>query len=180
MITTVLVAGCMPKANTPIRKTPTAIAVLPPESFSDPFAYCQAVVDADKPDSRYTGEALPAPVLQGFLDAIGASPEARADENFTKMTRWRCMGGQVFACNFGANLPCETPADTNKEPNAGMREYCAQNPSAEFIPMVYTGHATIYNWRCKQGQPFAGDLIMHPDERGFIKEIWYLVAPKAE
>ena len=172
------ISACAPQQPTPVKPTPTAITLLAPESFSDPFAYCDAIGNADKSDIRYTGKALPDAVLQGFLKAIDASPEARADENFTKMTRWRCMNHQVYACNFGANLPCDSPADTNKEPNQGEKQWCTENPNSDMIPMVYSGHATIYNWRCENGTAVPGEMILHADERGFIKEIWYLISPQ--
>lgn len=171
-------ASCTPQLATRNKPTPTPILMLAPESFSDAFAYCQAVRNADAADTRYTGPALPDGILQGFLNAIDAGPEARADEHFTSMTRWRCMDGQVYACNFGANLPCESQADTNKEPNAGEQQWCKENPTSDFIPMAYSGHATIYNWRCENGKAVAGEEIMHADERGFIKEIWYLISPE--
>ncbi len=169
----VALAGCLPWAPATPAPTPTPISVLPPDAFEDPFAYCQALVNIDSPDIRYIGVPLPPEVKEGFLNAIDASPEARADENFNANTRWRCMDGQVYACNFGANLPCESPADTITTPNQGMLEYCSQNPAAEFIPYAYTGHATIYNWSCQSGKPVAGEQILHVDKRGFVQEIWY-------
>src|SRR3982751_789358 len=74
-------------------------------SFSGPFAYCAAVGTADTPGPRCTGPAMPEAVARGLRAAFGAPAHAPLDP-FLEQSVWRCMGGKVYACTFGANLPC--------------------------------------------------------------------------
>ena len=71
-------------------------------SLSDPFAYCAAVGTADTPGPRYTGPAMPEAVARGLGAALGAPAHAPLDP-FLEQSVWRCMGGEVYACTFGAN-----------------------------------------------------------------------------
>lgn len=158
---TLLLAGCSQQAKA---------------TFTDPFAYCAAVPNVDSPDARYTGEALPDALMSGYLQASGAAPNAAADENFRKMTIWRCMQSKVYVCNFGANLPCDSKANVDKTPTSAMNDFCAQNPGSDSIPMVVTGHTTIYNWHCASDKAEALDAFTQVDEAGYIANIWYEVA----
>jgi hypothetical protein len=93
------------------------------------------------------------------------------------MTIWRCMGGKVYACNFGANLPCDSKANTDKTPTQAMADFCKQTPDADFIPMYITGHETIYSWHCVKDQPALLEQISQVDDAGYIANIWYEVNP---
>ena len=65
------------------------------QSYTDPFAYCAEAGTIDVPDARYTGPALPDVIVQGYLKANSLDLSLAADENFTKMTSWRCMNSRV-------------------------------------------------------------------------------------
>ena len=90
------------------------------------------------------------------------------------------MAGRVYACAFGANLPCDEKADTGRSPTAAMRAFCRDNPAADFIPMVVTGRATVYAWRCEGGTLAIERQITEPDARGYLADIWYEIARPEE
>jgi hypothetical protein len=147
----------------------------PPASYSDPFAYCAAVGTVDEPDARYTGEEMPDVILQAMVDQGIVSADAPLE--FRKNAVWRCMDGQVWACHFGANLPCQERADTSQEPTAEMEDFCAANTQAEVIPAVVTGRATVYEWRCTDGKPAVVRQVFTPDAQGFIGDFWFELTP---
>lgn len=175
---------------TTLAVTPTTVqtATLPPAtattgstaqaaSYADPFSYCSAVGTIDVPDSRYTGPAIPDVIAQGLKTASGASADAPIDI-FKQGSFWRCMGGKVYACFVGANLPCDSKADTDKTPTSAETDYCASNPNSDFIPAAVTGHNTIYSWRCNQNTPAIDKQVLHVDSQGYIQEIWYQINPQ--
>lgn len=149
-----------------------------PATYADPFAYCAAVGNIDAPDARYTGAAVPPSIVQGIRKAVNAPADAPA-EIFTRGTSWRCMDGKVYACNVGANLPCSGKADLNRTPAPPLVEFCRQNPSADVVPMVVTGRDTVYEWKCANGAPVVARQVAFPDARGFIRDIWYPIAPSS-
>lgn len=142
--------------------------------YSAPFAYCAAAGTIDQPDARYTGPKTPEAVVTGMMKASGAAPDAPLDA-FSQGTFWRCMNGQVYACFVGANLPCESKANTSQQPTPEMNDFCTANPASDFIPAAVTGHDTIYEWACKNGQAVAGQQVFHVDPQGYIQEIWYKI-----
>jgi hypothetical protein len=87
------------------------------------------------------------------------------------------MDGEVYACTFGANLPCAAKADTRTEPSAAVSEFCRQNPGAEVIPMAVTGRATVFEWRCADGRPTIVRQFAQPDAAGYLADIWYQIEP---
>ncbi len=148
-----------------------------PASFADPFAYCAAVGTIDKPDARYTGAPVPDEIIAGFKKAAGLEASTEPMDMFKKTTIWRCMDSKVYACNFGANLPCDSKANTNKTPSQEMNDYCKANPSSDFIPMSVTGHDTVYSWHCSNGSAAVLDQVEKVDGAGYIEQIWYPIAP---
>ena len=145
-------------------------------TLADPFAYCAAIGTIDAPDARYTGPKMPETVAKGLMKATGASADAPLDL-FVRNSFWRCMGGKVYACTVGANIPCESKADTRNTPNEGITNWCNSNPSADFMPAVATGRETVYEWRCTNGAPQIVKQVLTPDARGFISVFWYLINP---
>ncbi len=148
----------------------------PATSYTDPFAYCGAVTTIDSPDARYTGPAVPDSIAMGLKRAYQAPADAPLD-SFRQGTSWRCMGGRVYACTVGANLPCAAKADTNRTPTAATTEFCQNSPNADVIPIVVTGRETIFEWRCSDGKPAIVRAIAQPDAQGFIANIWYQINP---
>lgn len=147
------------------------------ESYSDPFAYCAAVGTVDTPDGRYSGEQVPEAVINGFKKAAGLEASTEPMDMFKKTTIWRCMENRVYACNFGANLPCSSKANTDKTPSQAMTDYCAANPDSDIIPMSVTGHSTIYSWHCVKDAPELLDQVENVDAAGYLEQIWYAIEP---
>lgn len=142
--------------------------------YTDPFAYCAAVGTVDQPDGRWAGPPVPDAVLEGLIRAADI-PSDTSREHLARTTYWRCMGGRVYACFVGANLPCQARADTRRTPSPAMRQYCRANPGAESIPAVVTGRETVYAWRCTGNRPTIVRQVARPDARGFLENIWYRV-----
>ncbi|MFN2195449.1 MAG: hypothetical protein ACK2UW_04915, partial [Anaerolineales bacterium] len=119
-------SACSPQANP--TESAVQITAAPsepvPETFDDPFAYCAAVGTIDTPDARYTGPQIGAEIINGFKIAAGLENSTEPLEMLRKTTIWRCMDHQVYACNFGANLPCDSKANTDKTPSTAMEDYC--------------------------------------------------------
>jgi putative hemolysin len=145
------------------------------ETYSDPFAYCQAVGTIDEPDARYTGDPVPAGVVLGLI-RLGVVT-ADAPPEFQSHATWRCMDGQVYACHYGANLPCDEKADTSQTPSAEMEDFCKSNLNADVIPAAVTGRATVYEWKCTDGKPAIVQQVFTPDAQGFLKDFWYQLTP---
>ena len=146
------------------------------ETFENPFEYCKAVKNIDIPGSECIGPKLPESISGKLRTDMGVSDTMPADM-FNDGTSWRCMDGNVYACNVGANLPCQEKANVSKEPNDGMLNYCGDNPDAEVIPMFASGRATVYEWKCDNGTPEIVKQIAETDKAGYIKDIWYKITP---
>jgi len=146
-------------------------------TYDSPFAYCKAAGTIDTPGKEYTGPPVPESMAKALKKAWG-SPESAPLDTFVKGTYWRCMDGEVYACNVGANLPCDEKADVSKEPTQGMNDYCKENSGSDFIPMYVTGHSTVYEWKCDGTTPVAGKQFAEVDKQGYQKNIWYKINPE--
>jgi hypothetical protein len=146
-----------------------------PATYTDPFAYCAAVDTIDAPDARYTGPKVPE-IIAERLRKVFNTPDTPL-EVYTRNTFWRCMNGKVYACTVGANLPCEAKANINRIPTQAEKDFCQQNPDADFIPMVVTGRETVYEWICRNGKPVIVRQFSQPDARGFLSNIWHEIHP---
>ena len=144
LVVPMIAASCSPKPQT---VAPTAV------TFADPFAYCAAVGTVDGPDARYRGPQVPDEVIDGFKLAARLEASTEPMEMFKKTTIWRCMGGRVYTCNFGANLPCDAKANTDRTPTQALADFCGANPGSDVIPMSVTGHDTIYSWHALRTHP---------------------------
>jgi putative hemolysin len=156
------------------RCTPNAEAG--PSSYDDPFAYCAAVGTVDVPDERYNGPQMPDSIVQAMIRQGIVTADAPPD--FQKNAVWRCMDNSVWACHFGANLPCTEKADTSQTPTSAMEDYCKTNPTAEGIPAAVTGRATVYEWRCTDGKPQVVKQLFTSDPQGYLAEFWYELTPE--
>jgi len=146
------------------------------KTYDSPYAYCKAVGTVDNPGKEYTGPAVPESIAKALKKEWG-SPESAPLDSFIKGTFWRCMDGKVYACNVGANLPCDEKADMSKEPTQAMKDFCKESPGSDFIPMYVTGHSTIYDWKCDGTTPVAGKPFAEVDKQGYQKGIWYEIQP---
>ncbi len=148
-----------------------------PTTFTDPFLYCASVGTVDTPDARYVGTPVPDAIINGFKQAAGLQSSTEPLDAFRKTTIWRCMGGKVVVCNFGANLPCDSKANIDKTPSPELSDFCKANPDSDIIPMSVTGHDTVYNWRCTNGSPEILSQIDQADAQGYLQRIWYPIEP---
>ncbi len=180
-----LLAACSTAAGAISTEPPTSISpatsvsteVTSQETFSDPFAYCAAVGQIDAPDARYTGPLMTDALFQDYLKSAGLDPDGDYPDVFKQMTIWRCMDNKVYACNFGANIPCDSKANTDRTSTQAMIDYCKEFPEDDFIPMSVTGHAVIYSWHCVGDTPEILDQIDTVDAAGYQSNFWQLVEP---
>jgi hypothetical protein len=144
--------------------------------YDDPFAYCALVGTLDVRDARYTGPEMPDSILQA-MNRQGIVP-ADAPLAFQQNAVWRCMNGRVWACHFGANLPCMEQADSSDVPSTEMEEYCKVSPTADYIPAAVTGRATVYQWGCLDGKPIVIKRLFASDAQGYLADFWYELTPQ--
>jgi hypothetical protein len=118
---------------------------------------------------------VPDVIAEGIRAAFGA--EGVDLEVYRRGTFWRCMDSKVYACNVGANLPCESKADQSQEATQPMIDYCKQDPDADFIPAVVTGRSTIYEWGCDGTEPVIIQQYTEVDEQGYPATFWHELTP---
>ncbi len=141
------------------------------ETFDNPFDYCASVGTIDVVDERYTG-ARPHDDLLDALATAEELPDRFSDPAARQVDiPWRCVDGEVLACDPGANLPCG-PANDSDEPTPEMVEHCQANPDG-IIPAAVTGHDTIYSWTCDGETPTVDEQVFTVDDQGFVAEMWY-------
>jgi hypothetical protein len=148
-----------------------------PKTYSDPYAYCAAVGQIDTPDARYTGPKMSDALFKDYLTAAKLDPTMDYPDQFKQMTIWRCMDAKVYACNFGANIPCDSKANTDKSPTQAMSDFCKANPDSDVIPMAVTGHNVIYGWRCKGDVPEITEQFDTVDAAGYQSSFWVPLQP---
>ncbi len=148
-------------------------------AYSDPFAYCGAVRNADLPGAPFSGPPLPPAIIQGLRKALNGT--SIPDDVLRAGSSWRCMEGKVYACFTGADIPCLAKADATRTPDVAMLKFCTDDPEAGTIPAYVTGRMTVYSWRCSHGLPATVRQVAWPDARGFIADHWHQIneQPKA-
>jgi hypothetical protein len=166
------IAAC----SAPASASPTQSQPIKATTYDDPFAYCAAVGTIDSPDAQYTGPKIPDSIMQGLIakGVITADMPAEIQKNAV----WRCMDAHVWACHFGANLPCLEKADISDKPTSEMEDFCKANPDVDPIPAAVTGRATVYEWKCTSGQPAVVQQIFQVDPQGYLANFWYELVPK--
>ena len=125
-------------------------------------AYCRAHPNADSPAKDFYG-----PKFQ-----FGMTPRevARGGGN-----DWRCMDGRVWICHIGADGRACNKLSSDPAPSQPVREFCAANPGADFVPMFVIGDSAT-TWRCHgpTPEPLASERL---DRRGFITKAWRPLRP---
>jgi hypothetical protein len=116
--------------------------------------------------------ARPAKVPPGLVAAVAAAfnIDKRAVPNSAFV---RCAGATLMGCYVGANLDCDKANTRRVLP--GATAWCRSNPDAANIPMVATGHDTVYEWSCKGKRAVAGRQVMRVDPRGYIADNWKVI-----
>jgi hypothetical protein len=116
------------------------------------------------------------PIPAALVPAVNAAfHTAMPADVATHMTVFRCVDRRVLVGGVGANLPCGK-ADT-RPVSVGGAHWCAEHANAPFIPAYATGHATIFDWRCRDGAPVITKQRFKVDRRGFVAAFWRGLAP---
>jgi hypothetical protein len=151
-----------------IRRLPLSLVLVPffwngpaKAQTETPQTYCRRVGTDD------TVRAIPQSLVrQAQADFGPTMPPDMAREN----TFFRCMDGAAMICNLGANLPCGK-ANTSRT-NRGAASWCQQNPNADFVPFAWTGHDSVWQWRCEGSRAVTMGKPAPVDARGFFTEYW--------
>lgn len=161
ILAAVAIASIPPVLAKPPAGTATPTRIETPAHAETPAQFC---AQAGTDDTLRPIPADLAPTINALFHTT--MPPALA----VRMTVFRCAGGHVLVCGMGANLPCGK-ADTNRT-STGGDAWCRDHPDASFIPAFATGHATIFDWRCRGGAPAIIRQRYKVDPRGFVAEYW--------
>jgi hypothetical protein len=160
-------AGARARRIRHIRRNAALVALLAsvsatPALAETPAAFCMRVGTDD----------VTRPITEALVPAVNAAFGTRMPAHVAvDTTVFRCVGGRVWVCTVGANLPCGR-ANTNRAPSAGVMRWCRDNPDASVVPAVATGHDTIYEWSCHAGAPQIVRQTLHVDPHSFVAEFW--------
>jgi hypothetical protein len=125
-------------------------------------AHCASVGNGDRV------RPIPAALVPEARRLFGAGSD-QPDAALRASTVFRCMSGQVWLCNHGANLTC-AKGDVRRV-SRGAAAWCKDHPGSDVVPMVATGHATIHAWTCVGSEArIASSKKLDP--RGFIAGQW--------
>ena len=128
----------------------------------DLAAHCAAVGYDDRI------KPIPTALVLAAHQALGMGPN-EPDTALEAGTVYRCMGGEVWLCNHGANLTC-AKGDVRRV-SQGAAAWCKDHPGSVVVPMAATGHDTIYTWACVGSEPRVTQAEKL-DPRGFIANQW--------
>ncbi len=135
-------------------------AVTAPSAYAAP-AYC--------PNPTH---ARPAKVPPNLEAAVAAA--FNIDKSAVPNTAFvRCAGRPLMGCYVGANLNCDKANTRRVLP--GATAWCRSNPDVASIPMVATGHDTVYEWSCRGKRAVAGRQVMQVDPQGYIADNWKVI-----
>ena len=132
---------------------------VPPAFAASGARYCAGAA------GRQAAAPVPRGLESSVAKAFGISVEMARDGAAV-----RCAGGKLMACWVGANLDCGK-ANIHRS-LLGASAYCRSHPGSDFIPMVATGHDTIYHWRCIGRGAVAGAPKRAVDPHGYIVDNW--------
>ena len=132
----------------------------------DVTAHCASVGNDDRV------KPIPAALVPEARRLFGGRSD-QPDAALQASTVFRCMTGQVWLCNHGANLTC-AKGDVRRV-SKGAIAWCRDHPGSVVVPMVATGHATIHTWTCVGSEARIASSEK-PDARGFIAAQWTSLA----
>jgi hypothetical protein len=140
---------------------------------ADPVAYCKSVGTADAP-----GKPVPDWMVAKAYPPQAVKAQKAAGMDPAKTIIWRCANGAVLMCVQGNSPQCGK-ADTSKVPTKAMRDFCAETPNSEVIPLSVIGHENpmIFEWSCQGKEPKLGRAIFKVDAQGYPAELWEKVSP---
>ncbi len=146
-------------ATSGVARADTAVTDLSPAS------YCTKV---DTDDSSHQ---LPHDMVDTAEQAFGLKLPVEQGE---RAVIWRCDGGQVLGCFFGANVPCGQMDQRTELPS--VTEWCEDHPGAG-VPQEVTGHDTLWRWSCDGAKAVRGSAAWTLDRRGFVQGLWRPLGP---
>ena len=109
--------------------------------------------------------ALHTAFAAAFGDAKGPPPE-----DDLKTGAYRCMDSHLVGCLVGANLPC-FKMDASPQ-NKGADAFCQGNANSDSVPLVASGHGSIYEYKCVGNRAEIKDTMYQLDKRGFARDLW--------
>ncbi len=116
---------------------------------------------------------------KGTVDEVKPIPQSLAafanmlfGEEAASTTVYRCMDDTVYVCVTGNGFSCDKPNTRRYNPN--VARYCRENPSWSNVPMVVSGHDTIYGWKCAGGKAVI-NYVEKIDARGYRADMWVAV-----
>ncbi len=130
-----------------------------------PAAYCTRV---DTDDSSHP---LPHDMVDSAQQAFGLTLPPEMGE---RAVIWRCDGGRVLGCFFGANVPCGQMDRRTELPE--VAQWCEAHPGAG-VPQAVTGHDTAWRWSCDGARAVRGGAAWTLDRRGFVEGLWRPLGP---
>jgi hypothetical protein len=86
--------------------------------------------------------------------------------------RWRCLAGEPLWCRAIGNVWCGV-ADMSSTAPDGVSEYCQAHPHDSDVGRAVAGRATVFQWGCSDGVPFAVRVVLDTDERGYFTYAWH-------
>lgn len=141
-------------------------------TFENPWRYCEAVFTIDSPGAEYIGEKPPAAVRKAVVNMVGVSESDGAAHSVV----WRCMEGQVYACDVTASAHCLVKMSLLTLPSQAMINECTDaEKDGTVLPAGVTGPETPYEWSCVDSAPKITRQIVTVDPRGFNANIWHLI-----
>ncbi|MFI5013533.1 MAG: hypothetical protein ACHQAY_14415 [Hyphomicrobiales bacterium] len=140
-----------------------AVLAISPAEAAGPADLCagKETVDATTP--------IPPSLVPAAIGLFGGDDEAF----IRKSTVYRCMNGQVWLCNYGANLVCDKANIGRRNP--GVAQWCKEHPGSPDVPMAASGHDTIYSWTCAGTKARIAGVASKVDERGYLADNWKLL-----
>ncbi|MGI3776558.1 MAG: hypothetical protein ACRYGC_04605 [Janthinobacterium lividum] len=130
-----------------------------------PAAYC---AKAGTDDSSHQ---LPHDMVDTAEQAFGLKLPAEQGE---RAVIWRCDGGKVLGCFFGANVPCGQMDRSTELPQ--VSDWCQDHPGAG-VPQAVMGRDTLWRWSCDGSKAVRGNAAWTLDHRGFVQGLWRPLGP---
>lgn len=140
----------------------------PARAASGPAARCAAVRDDDA--VRPYEPALRTSLVGAYRRLFPQAQSPPREDTLRQQAGIRCMGGRLYACFTGANLPCARMNAARD--NSGAAQFCRSNPESEVVPMAATGHDTVFSYRCRAGRAVVTGQAVILDARGFATSLW--------
>lgn len=145
-----------------------ALALSATAVHADPAETCARAGNDDT--VRPYDPALRQGFVRAFRTLFPGAKGGQSDKMMRAGANYRCMGGKLYACFTGADLPCAKIVAAKENP--AVTRYCAEVKATDFVPLYVVGHDSQYNYRCEAGQPVITGETWALDARGFAVKLW--------